>query len=92
MNRAHNFLHLHPDKISATISAQTQPMSFLKHIYSSTNMTKDLEFQLPHSHPLPAMRGTLSFNCLICCGYKTPALVMRPVMQSGFCKEEGSGG
>ena len=62
--------------------------------YSSTNShsTEDLEFQLPHSHPLPAMRGTLSFNCLICCWYKTPARVMSPVMQSGFCKEKGSGG
>ena len=66
--------------------------TFSKKYYSLTNLTKDLEFQLPHSHPLPAMRGTLSFNCLICCWYKTPAPVMRPVMQSGFCKEEGSGG
>ena len=43
-----------------------------KILFLDYNLTKDLEFQLPHSHPLPAMRGTLSFNCLICCWYKTP--------------------
>lgn len=32
MNRAHNFLHLHPDEILALNMISTQPTSFLKHV------------------------------------------------------------